>query len=76
LLANDEDLTWWGQLRRSLGEQSVEQILTAEIKMHRHVGKDCRERTNPKRGMLGTREMLLAVLVGRKAEMAAGLASD
>ena len=44
--------------------------------MRSHIGKDCRERADTKRGMLGNREMMFAILVSSKAEIAAGLASD
>ena len=57
-------------------KEFVEQLFTAYLEMRSHIGEDCRERANTKRGMLGNREMMLAVLVGSKAEMAAGLASD
>ena len=41
-----------------------------------HIGEDRRERADTERGVLGNREVVLAVLVGSQAQVAAGLASD
>jgi hypothetical protein len=57
-------------------KEFIEQLFTAYLEMCSHIGEDCRERADTERGMLGNREMMFAVLVGSKAKMAAGLASD
>ena len=44
--------------------------------MRSSVGKDCRECPDTERSMLGNRKMMLAVLLGGKSKMAAGLAGD